>query len=92
MRQIAIQARITGRVQGVAFRAWTRARAEKLGLSGWVRNNGDGSVSALFRGNEDAVETMIGELWDGPGAASVTDVQAEAASHDGTRAGFRILY
>lgn len=92
MRQIAMQARVTGRVQGVAFRAWTRARAETLGLSGWVRNNGDGSVSALFCGNEDAVETMIGELWDGPGAASVTDVQTEVASHDDAHTGFRILY
>ncbi len=92
MRQIAMQARATGRVQGVAFRAWTRARAETLGLSGWVRNNGDGSVSALFCGNEDAVETMIGDLWDGPGAASVTDVQTTAASHDAAHTGFRILY
>ena len=91
MRRIAMKARVTGRVQGVAFRAWTRARATQLGLAGWVRNDGDGSVSALFDGNEDAVQTMIGELWAGPGAASVTDVQSEMADHDPTLTDFRIL-
>lgn len=90
MRQIAMKARVTGRVQGVAYRAWTRARAESLGLSGWVRNNDDGSVSALFSGDEGAVQTMIDDLWAGPGAASVTDVQAVAVPHDPALSGFRI--
>jgi acylphosphatase len=71
---IAIEARIRGRVQGVAFRAWTRAQAEKLGLRGWVVNNADGSVSALFIGPRDRVDDMTGQLWRGPGAAVVDDV------------------
>ena len=93
MRRTAQKARITGHVQGVAFRAWTRARATQLGLRGWVRNNNDdGSVSALFDGDEDAVQRMIGELWDGPGAASVTDVQSVATAPDDGLPDFRILY
>ncbi|MDX1782061.1 MAG: acylphosphatase, partial [Thalassovita sp.] len=62
MRHAAMKARVTGRVQGVAFRAWTRSRALDLGLSGWVRNKDDGSVSALFDGDEEAVRQMIKEL------------------------------
>ncbi len=50
MSDIALRARITGRVQGVAFRAWTRSEAKQRGLSGWVRNESDGSVRALFIG------------------------------------------
>ncbi|NRB17607.1 MAG: acylphosphatase [Rhodobacteraceae bacterium] len=50
MSDIALRARITGRVQGVTFRAWTRSEAEQRGLSGWVRNEPDGSVRALLIG------------------------------------------
>ena len=56
---VAIEARIRGRVQGVAFRAWTQAQAEKLGLTGWVTNNPDGSVSAFFVGPKGPVDEMV---------------------------------
>lgn len=69
------QARILGRVQGVAFRHWTRARAEALGLAGWVMNCEDGSVMAQFTGPRAALEAIKTELWSGPGAAQVRDVQ-----------------
>jgi len=54
-----VRVRITGRVQGVAYRAWTVRVASRLSLSGWVRNCRDGSVEALFSGPEAAVRTMI---------------------------------
>lgn len=73
-RQIAIEARITGHVQGVAFRAWTRGVASKLGLTGTVRNQHDGSVLAMLIGAEDLVDEMITQLWSGPGAAEVQNV------------------
>ena len=48
--------RISGRVQGVGFRAWTEQRANALGLSGWVRNCANGEVEAVFSGPAEAVE------------------------------------
>ena len=50
---------VSGRVQGVAFRDSTRSQAEQLGLSGWVRNTGDGRVEARFEGESDLVNQMI---------------------------------
>lgn len=66
---------ITGRVQGVSFRAWTRDRAEELGLSGWVRNRADGSVETLVSGPNEAVDTLIAALHEGPPAAEVENVR-----------------
>ncbi len=90
MDRIAVRARITGRVQGVAYRAWTRARARALGLSGWVKNCDDGSVLAWFEGDPEAVQTMLDALWDGPGAAIVTDVRSEEARPQGRFRTFEI--
>jgi acylphosphatase len=78
----AIRVRVTGRVQGVGFRDWTAREARRLGLKGWVRNENDGSVSALVVGAEDAVTTMIERLRKGPRLASVSDVQWEAVTPD----------
>lgn len=83
--------RITGRVQGVSFRAWTRAEAERLGLTGWVRNEADGSVRALIAGPRPALEAMVERLWEGPPAASVTSVRVENAGLQEAREGFEIL-
>jgi len=64
----------------VSFRAWTQAEAEARGLSGWVRNEADGSVRALFHGEEHAVAAMIAALHDGPPSARVDDVVSAPAS------------
>ncbi|QKV17661.1 acylphosphatase [Oricola thermophila] len=74
-----VRARMTGRVQGVSFRAWTCREATKLDLKGWVRNEPDGSVSALLSGAPKAVATMTKLLRDGPVAARVSDVRIEEA-------------
>lgn len=79
MKEIAYNVRVTGHVQGVAYRAWARSEAGLLGLRGWVRNRDDGSVEALLAGPEAAVEEMVAAMSDGPGAARVTDVWTEAA-------------
>lgn len=71
-----VRARVTGRVQGVAYRAWTRDEATRLGLSGWVGNEPDGTVSALLSGPADAVERMLAAMWSGPPHASVRSVEA----------------
>jgi acylphosphatase len=66
---------VSGRVQGVFFRAETRNRARLLGLAGWVRNNADGRVEAVFEGERDKVESMIGWCRRGPAHAAVEDVE-----------------
>ena len=73
----AIRVRISGRVQGVWFRAWTEQRATALGLDGWVRNRRDGDVEALFAGADEAVEAMVAECRNGPPDARVDAVSAE---------------
>jgi acylphosphatase len=70
---------ISGRVQGVSFRVWTRKQAQRLGLTGWVRNENDGSVTALIAGPDGAVATMLKQFWDGPIGASVSRVDTEPA-------------
>lgn len=90
MADVAVSARITGRVQGVAFRAWTRGEAERFGLSGWVRNEADGSVRALFMGPAAAVATMLDALRIGPPAARVSGVETEQADPEPGMTGFRI--
>jgi acylphosphatase len=77
---------VTGRVQGVWFRAWTRQQAEARGISGWVRNRSDGSVEAVIAGPDDAVDAMIAALREGPPAAKVMDIritEAEAPAEPG---------
>ena len=72
-----VRARITGRVQGVCYRAWARAEAEAIGVTGWVKNERDGSVTALIAGPKSKVALMVDALWEGPGAASVNYVATE---------------
>ncbi len=75
----AVHVLISGRVQGVAFRAWTARRADALKLSGWVRNLPDGDVEAVFSGDADAVEIMLAACQDGPPGARVTKVEVGPA-------------
>ncbi|NJC35098.1 acylphosphatase [Sphingomonas jejuensis] len=69
--------RITGRVQGVFYRAWIVEQATALGLAGWVRNRADGSVEAVAEGPAAAVEALIARARTGPPAARVDAVEVE---------------
>ena len=66
---------ISGRVQGVWYRAWTQKAALGLGLSGWVRNRLDGTVEAVFSGAPEQVEAMIAKCRKGPPLAKVKDIR-----------------
>ena len=66
---------VSGRVQGVFFRAWTRERAEALGLTGWIRNCPDGHVEAHVEGEDSLVEQMLELLRRGPPAAQVENLR-----------------
>jgi len=69
-----VRVTISGRVQGVWYRAWTREEARDLGLDGWVRNRTDGSVEAVLEGMPGEVEAMLRLLWSGPPLARVDEV------------------
>lgn len=77
--EISREVHVTGRVQGVGYRAWTRDRATGLGLSGWVRNEPDGSVRAVLAGPVETVERMLDEMRRGPRFARVDRVEAAEA-------------
>jgi acylphosphatase len=66
---------VHGAVQGVFFRDTTRRRAEQHGLVGWVRNNPDGTVEAVFEGTEADVERLVRFAHDGPSGARVERVE-----------------
>ncbi|WP_264213353.1 acylphosphatase [Leisingera thetidis] len=91
MTSVAVTARVTGHVQGVAFRTWARAEALRHGLSGWIRNEPDGSVRALLMGPASGVADMVRRMGRGPGAASVKDVQTERTDPEPGVSGFRIV-
>lgn len=71
----AVSLSVTGRVQGVSFRARCADIARGLDLTGWVRNEDDGSVTVFAEGDPDAVESLVDWCHDGPPAAQVTDVE-----------------
>ena len=83
----AVHLRISGCVQGVGYRAWTVRTAARLGLRGWVRNCGDGTVEALLIGDASVVAAMIEACRQGSRAAMVRDVAISEAEDDGS-AGF----
>lgn len=68
---------ITGRVQGVFFRAYTQQEARALGLSGWVRNLDDGRVEAVFEGSKAQVDEMIEWCKEGSPSAQVSKVEVK---------------
>ena len=72
-----VRARIRGRVQGVAYRAYAREEGRRLGLQGWVRNRDDGSVELVAEGPRDCLEEML--LWcrRGPRFARVDSIDCD---------------
>ena len=90
-QQRAVRANIRGKVQGVSYRVWTRAEAMRLGLTGWVCNERDGSVTALIAGADAAVAAMIDRLWQGPRGALVSRIELEEMPFDEAPADFRIV-
>lgn len=81
---------VTGLVQGVGYRNWTRWTATDLGLSGWVRNRRTGEVEALFSGDESTVDTMVDACREGPPGARVDAVDVLGTTAPVTGA-FKVL-
>ena len=68
---------ISGRVQGVGFRHFTKTNARQLGVKGWVKNLDDGRVEAIFQGDENLVNQLIEKCKKGPGSAYVKNLEVE---------------
>lgn len=81
---------IRGRVQGVFYRASARARAEELGLTGWVRNREDGAVEAVAEGPDDRVDAFVRWCGQGPPGARVEGVDLEPGEATGELATFTV--
>lgn len=82
---------VSGKVQGVYYRANTRDTAGEAGVDGWVKNRDDGRVEAVFEGPEDAVEAVIEWCHEGSPAAEVEDVEIAFEEPKGED-GFEIRY
>ncbi|MEM3401792.1 MAG: acylphosphatase [Candidatus Hadarchaeales archaeon] len=83
---------VSGEVTGVFFRAHVKELAERLGVSGWVRNTPDGRVEAVFEGEKEKVEEMIKFCRRGPPAAVVSNVEVKMEKYTGEFSGFKIRY
>lgn len=84
--------KITGKVQGVGFRASTRRRARKLGLSGWVKNLADGSVEAVVEGEKNDIQNLVSWAKKGPRRARVDEVNVSWKENQEEFRGFNIRY
>ncbi len=83
---------VRGRVQGVAFRYFTKEKANSLGVKGWVRNLPDGRVECELEGRVDAVKSLIDLLREGPRLAKVTGLDVEWLEYSGRYNDFRIVF
>jgi len=83
---------ITGRVQGVCFRMETCRAVEHLKVTGWVRNKRDGSVEAIFEGEEVDVRAALEWCRQGPPISRVDDIKVSWQDYTGEFADFSVTY
>jgi acylphosphatase len=91
-KKIRAHAIISGRVQGVFFRMETKRAADGFGVFGWVRNRKDGTVEAVFEGDQDRVKATLEWCQVGPPHAKVTDVKTNWGDHTGEFSGFDVTF
>lgn len=82
---------ISGRVQGVYFRHFTKVKASELGVRGWVKNLDDGRVEAVFEGDPGSVRAMVDWCHHGPPTARVDSVEITFEDYRGDFTGFRVI-
>lgn len=76
---LTLHVRISGRVQGVGYRAALQSAAQANGISGWVRNRRDGSVEAILQGGPASIESVLAWARRGPPSARVSDLKTAPA-------------
>jgi acylphosphatase len=82
MPKKTVHVMISGKVQGVGYRAWTERQALARGLSGWVRNRRNGSVEATFSGEAEVVDAMLAACRVGPPQGRVNSVDADEQTEE----------
>jgi len=87
-----VRAIVTGRVQGVWFRASVADKARELGVNGYVRNLPDGSVEFVAAGDDHKVDSLVQWANHGPPLASVAKVRVEPLDSDEEFTGFRLAF
>lgn len=90
--KVRAHAIVRGRVQGVFFRMETKRAADRFGVCGWVRNLKDGTVEAVFEGDQNRVEAALDWCRQGPPHAAVVDVNVTWQDYTGEFDGFKIVY
>ena len=90
--KVRAHAIISGRVQGVFFRMETKRAADGFGVYGWVKNQLDGTVEAVFEGDRDRVDAIVDWCREGPPGANVADVTVSWEDYTGEFKGFDINY
>ena len=90
--KVRAHAIISGRVQGVFFRMETKRAADGFGVFGWVKNRRDGTVEALFEGDQDRVDALLEWCKEGPAHAQVSNVSIDWEDFAGEFSGFNITY
>jgi acylphosphatase len=92
MDYVRAHVHISGRVQGVNFRAWLRDRAREVQVMGWVRNLSDGRVEAVFEGGRAAVQRMVSQCYSGPIRAEIERVEVAWETPTGNEGTFSIIW
>lgn len=88
MEEVRARVYISGRVQGVFYRDWTRRTAKSLNVTGWVRNLSDGRVEAVFEGKKENVQKLLEKCKEG---SRVADVEHVDVSWEEATGGFEDL-
>ena len=83
---------MSGRVQGVGFRRYVRGWARKLDLTGWVRNERDGTVRVVAEGEAEALDRLMRLLWGGPPTAAVASVDTKRGEATGEFDAFSVAF
>ncbi len=89
---IRVHLTISGKVQGVFFRAHTREKAEELGVTGWVANEADGTVSVVAEGPENKINNFVDWCHSGPSTSEVKKVKIDKVDYMDEFSRFSIRY
>ena len=90
--KVRAHAIISGRVQGVFYRMETKRAADRIGVTGWVKNRPEGTVEAVFEGAKNQVEAVLKWCWDGPRLAKVDDIDVTWEPFAGEFTSFDVTY